>query len=65
MNRPRILLADDHLVVLQQVTKLLQSVLDVWGRAHRSGNGLGGSPKPYRDSRERWSVHQGFSPVVR
>ena len=34
MNRPRILLADDHPLVLQRVTALLQSTFDVVGVAH-------------------------------
>ncbi len=33
LKRPRILLADDHLAVLQRVTTLLQSVFDVVGSA--------------------------------
>jgi DNA-binding NarL/FixJ family response regulator len=33
LKRPRILLADDHLVVLQRVAKLLESVFDVVGSA--------------------------------
>jgi DNA-binding NarL/FixJ family response regulator len=32
-KRPRILVADDHLAVLQRVAKLLQSVFDVVGSA--------------------------------
>jgi len=34
MNRPRILLADDHQLVLERVTALLQSAFDVVGAAH-------------------------------
>ncbi len=33
MNRPRILLADDHQLVLERVTALLQSAFDVVGAA--------------------------------
>lgn len=33
MNRPRILLADDHPAVLERVRKLLQSLFDVVGAA--------------------------------
>jgi DNA-binding NarL/FixJ family response regulator len=33
MNRPRILLADDHQVVLERVRNLLQSLFDVVGSA--------------------------------
>jgi DNA-binding NarL/FixJ family response regulator len=33
LNRPRILLADDHQLVLERVTALLQSVFDVVGAA--------------------------------
>lgn len=34
MDRPRILLADDHQAVLERVRKLLQSLFDVVGAAH-------------------------------
>ena len=34
MNRPRILLADDHQLVLERVTALPQSAFDVVGAAH-------------------------------
>jgi DNA-binding NarL/FixJ family response regulator len=33
LRRPRVLLADDHLAVLQRVTKLLESVFEVVGSA--------------------------------
>jgi DNA-binding NarL/FixJ family response regulator len=33
LKRPRVLLADDHLAVLQRVTNLLQSAFDVVGSA--------------------------------
>ncbi len=33
LRRPRVLLADDHLVVVQRVTALLQSVFEVVGTA--------------------------------
>ncbi len=34
MSRPRILLADDHQLVLERVTALLQSTFEVVGVAH-------------------------------
>ena len=34
MSRPRILLADDHQLVLERVTVLLQSTFEVVGVAH-------------------------------
>jgi DNA-binding NarL/FixJ family response regulator len=34
LKRPRILLADDHLAILQRVTQLLLAVFDVVGTAH-------------------------------
>lgn len=39
MNRPRILLADDHQAVLERVRKLLQSLFDVVGAA-RTGRDM-------------------------
>ncbi len=34
MNRPRVLLVDDHQLMLERVTALLQSAFDVVGAAH-------------------------------
>ena len=49
MNGPRILLADDHELVLERVTTLLQSAFEVVGAT--------------RDGREM--VHRGYAPEAR